>query len=135
VTHDVNQVIDPGTSTSLNFNTEIFDVTDYHDTVTNNQRLTAPSDGYYLIGVSLRWDTAFSATKVGNTSIVINGSSYIAGHAAGAGEQNNREIELVTLTHLNSGDYATVTVENTDTLDHSVATGTTTPIFWITKVG
>jgi hypothetical protein len=49
------QSIPNGSTTTLNFDTETFDVDGYHDTVTNNSRLTIPAGktGYFLIYAKL----------------------------------------------------------------------------------
>jgi hypothetical protein len=55
VTQSAAQTIANASTTTLNFNTETFDVDGYHDNVTNNNRLTIPSgkSGYFLIFAKL----------------------------------------------------------------------------------
>jgi hypothetical protein len=57
------------TSTTINFNTEIFDVDGYHDNSTNTNRITIPSGktGYFLFVCQIR----FSANSSGYRSINI----------------------------------------------------------------
>jgi hypothetical protein len=55
VTQSSAQTISNASTTTLNFNTETFDVDGYHDNVTNNNRLTIPAgkSGYFLIFAKL----------------------------------------------------------------------------------
>jgi len=60
VFHNANQSIPDSTDTGLAFNSERFDSDAFHDTVTNNGRLTVPKAGKYLI--------TFSATLANGSS-------------------------------------------------------------------
>lgn len=62
VTHDAAQSIPHETDTALAFNTERFDTDAFHDTVTNNDRLTCTVPGTYLI--------------IGNAAYANNGSGW-----------------------------------------------------------
>ncbi len=58
VYNSANQSITTGvTGEFLDFDSEKFDTDGYHDTVTNNSRLTIPAGGagYYLVGVGVSW--------------------------------------------------------------------------------
>lgn len=76
VYHNADQAIATGTITALAFNTERFDTDTYHDTATNNSRLTIPSDGYYLIIGNIDW--AANAAGYRNAFIRLDGATVIA---------------------------------------------------------
>jgi hypothetical protein len=52
LTKSATQNISSGVQTAISFDGEVYDTDNYHDNVTNNTRLTAPSTGYYLVGGS-----------------------------------------------------------------------------------
>lgn len=56
-----DQSISSATGTAVQFNTENFDTDGFHDNVTNNTRLTAPSDGYYQVQATV----AFASNTTG----------------------------------------------------------------------
>jgi hypothetical protein len=56
VTDAGNQTLTTTTWTDVNFDTEDYDTATFHDTVTNNERLTIPSDGKYSVGYMLQID-------------------------------------------------------------------------------
>ena len=58
VTNSTNTTVANNTLTTLAFNTETYDTNTYHDTSTNNSRMTVPSGkaGYYLITANGQWD-------------------------------------------------------------------------------
>lgn len=62
------------TATALSFTTEVFDTDGYHDNSTNPDRLTAPSDGYYLVGASVLWDFAQAGYR--DVSLTMNGTTF-----------------------------------------------------------
>lgn len=64
VYHSVAQTITTATTTVLAFNNERFDSDAFHDTVTNNSRLTVPTGlaGKYLIWATVEWAPVADAT-------------------------------------------------------------------------
>lgn len=107
--HNTTQSIADSTWTTLNLNSEDFDVGACHDNVTNNPRLTVPAggDGLYLVcGV-----VSFAANTTGvrgarlmkNAGAVsINCASIVPGASgAGAGSQ----VVTMALAPLVAGDY------------------------------
>lgn len=109
------------------FDTEAFDTHGFHDTVTNNSRLTIPSGkaGKYLIGGSVNC----SNTSAGALKILLNGATDIAwGHMGGySGVVNGGAIS--TIYNLAEGNY----VELWGQQSHSAEAGTGTT-FWLTKI-
>lgn len=70
------QSINSGAVTTLNFDTERFDTAALHDNVTNNNRLTLPATGLYIVGAFASWgaDTDYSRQAVG---LRLNGGTVI----------------------------------------------------------
>ena len=68
VRHNVDQTIANNVGVTLAFNLEDYDTDTYHDTVSNNSRLTAPDDGYYYIFATVQW----TASVVGRRNLIIN---------------------------------------------------------------
>lgn len=73
-----SQTISHATATAVNFDTERYDTDAFHDTVTNNTRMTVPSGlgGKYLIGAYLSF--AGNATGRRQVRLRLNGSTEFA---------------------------------------------------------
>lgn len=114
VTHNAAQSITSATPTALAFNTERFDTDAFHDTVTNNNRLTVPAGlaGKYHIWAQVEWAAKADATirqvlirlngtatnLVMRTDLNLNTVSY------------NLPQPLATVYDLAAGDYVEVVV-------------------------
>lgn len=137
VYHNANQTITTATDTVLAFNSERFDSHGFHDTVTNNSRLTIPAGkaGKYMIGASSDW--VANATGIRELRLRINGTTYIAlttGDAdlVGEGWRNT----LATLYDLAVGDYVEAIVRQTSGGNLDVQTnGSYSPEFWLAFMG
>ncbi len=59
------QSIPHDTLTTVAFDLESFDLYDMHDNVTNNPRLTIPTNwgGHYMVGASVRWGISTAGTR------------------------------------------------------------------------
>lgn len=80
VSHSVNQAVASGTGTTvLDWDGEDFDVGDLHDNVTNNSRITIPTDGdgIWIFGVTVQW--ASDATGQRRARFFKNGSAVAHG--------------------------------------------------------
>jgi hypothetical protein len=110
VYHNANQSISHASLTALAFNNERFDSGGFHDTATNNSRLTVPTglDGKYLIFGSVRWAT--SATGYRELSIRLNGTILIAVDARGAAPTYGTYVTISGIYDLSAGDYAELIV-------------------------
>lgn len=71
-----NRTLTTATPTAIGFNAERYDTGGYHDNTTNNERLTAPADGYYLIGGHLLWTGNSTGRRI--VEITVNGSTIVA---------------------------------------------------------
>lgn len=69
VTNSTNPTIATATVTALAFNQETYDTNTYHDTATNNSRITIPSGkaGYYMVTFNAQWD----ANAVGRREAIL----------------------------------------------------------------
>lgn len=85
------QSISHNSDTAINFDTEDFDTDTFHDTVTNNTRLTIPSgkDGKYLILGGFEVQT-LDASDEFRASIRLNGTTKLA--AQGSAQGNNSSL-------------------------------------------
>jgi hypothetical protein len=105
VYHSSTTTLSNSTITTINFNSERYDTDGFHDTVTNNSRLTATIDGYYIIAGNLTYD--FHATGIRSNFILLNGTTYIAADSRRAPVQagETSQINTGTIYFLNAGDY------------------------------
>ena len=74
--YDTGQTISSATWTSINFTGENFDTDTMHDTVTNNERITIKTAGFYLFIVNINFDYASGlrcvrVTKNGTSTQVV----------------------------------------------------------------
>ena len=97
VTKSASQSLTSGTWTIVSFNTEQFDVDNYHDNSTNNSRLTIPAgkSGYFLVYGSIVWPTNSAGTR--QVAIVKNGNDIIVNdNAATSGTYPaTRQVSLI----------------------------------------
>jgi hypothetical protein len=66
-THNAAQSIATATATALALSTEDYDLAGFHDTATNNSRLTIPSvalAGLYIVTGSAQWAAAAGGTRI-----------------------------------------------------------------------
>ncbi len=102
---DANVTLTTATLTTLAFNQERWDDGNCHDNATNNTRLTAPADGWYVISASIR----FAQNSTGSRSVTFRvnglGSLYIASQAQPACSDCVTDVALTTVYYLAAGDY------------------------------
>lgn len=110
VTHSGNLTISTATWTDLNFNTERFDTDAFHDTATNNQRLTVPTGkgGKYLVTGGVEF--ANNATGYRALAIHKNGSTFERVVTANAVSGNETWLSIAAQLELAAGDYVTLRV-------------------------
>jgi hypothetical protein len=140
VYHNNNQTLTNGVP--VQFNSERFDTDNYHSTVSNTSRLTAPTDGYYLIGACLYPFAnptgfayiAFIVNRAVTGQVTIANSGIQAPNAAFGRTQH----ALETVYKLNAGDFVEViwfSGSSSDLIVTSFSTSNHTPEFWITRLG
>ena len=138
VYRSTTQSITSGTPTAIGFANERFDTDAFHDTVTNNTRLTVPSGkaGKYLIG--------FTGEFVSNGNqeraawIKLNGTTDIAGHRDQTSTAGSAPWEwcINTIYDLAVGDYVEAIAYQNSGVSLNVDTqGNRSPEFWIALLG
>jgi hypothetical protein len=105
VRKSANQTITSATDTAVTWDTEDADTDAFHDTVTNNTRMTIPAGqgGRYLLELSLRLSTLSSGQR--NGSIKKNGTTVLAGATVPGISGVNTFINCTCVVNLAAGDY------------------------------
>src|SRR5262245_7954880 len=71
-----DQSVNSSTTTIINWTDELYDDATYHDTATNNSRITIPSAGTYLFGAQLVFQA--NSTGVRHVNLLKNGTTQLA---------------------------------------------------------
>lgn len=129
--NSANQSIANVTVTTLALNSERQDTDNFHDNVTNNSRLTAPSAGFYHITANWAWDPA---NVSGNryADVLLNGATVIAADrrvAAGYSGEGSLSIDY----YLNAGDYVQFRVYQDTGGALNLIAASNSPVFSIFK--
>ena len=138
VTHGANQAIGSTSFIGLSWNTELYDSTGMHSTVTNSSRITfAGSTGIYHVGVQVTFST-WAANAIQRVFIGMNDSSRVAevGHIH---EQNNdipQPLMVAADVRVQSTtDYVTVSVRTNGGTGTILAESTGAPLgFWSHRI-
>jgi hypothetical protein len=98
-----NQNATNGVSTSVTFDSELFDTNGFHDNSTNNTRITIPTGyaGKYLITSALQWGANSSGIRVND--IKLNGSTFLGYSYMDAGGYQSCQVSMIQ--DLVVGDY------------------------------
>lgn len=80
VLHSAGYTYPNGADTVMAWGAEDYDTDGYHDNTTNNSRLTAPTNGLYLVGFSLRSDPTTQSARIQasirKNSVIVPGGSF-----------------------------------------------------------
>lgn len=128
VYHSTTQVVS-GTAITVAWDSETYDTDGYHDTSTNNSRLTAPTDGYYDIG----WWVFFSAAGFHDITIRKNGTTNIESWGPGINFNTSARYGTRVTHYLNAGDYVELRVVQTG--GGNLNGGANTSNFYMTRLG
>lgn len=132
VYHDADQTISNTTVTNLAFNSEVVDTNSYHSTVTNNDRLTVPVAGYYLVTFAGRWENVAGGSR--QMRVVINDTTIAARWLLKP--LSTTDHFFATLVKLAQSDYVTLTVYQNTGGDCDVrSTSAYSPYFKISLLG
>lgn len=102
-THDADQSTSTGVAVTVALNTEHSDTASIHDTATNNERLTAPVAGYYVITGAITWDGAAGGQRT--LYLRYNGSDFIDIAESDVPGANRFTQTVHAIYYLNAGDY------------------------------
>lgn len=109
--NSTDQTINNSVNTLLSWNSETFDTDAFHDTVTNNSRITIPTGkaGKYLINVTLQWQGSAAGDRViflyKNGSGITTNTQKSRVDAATGNQQYN---QYTSVYDLSVGDYIQV---------------------------
>lgn len=107
-----------GANTAVAWNTNTFDTNTFHNTVTNNTRMTFTSAGKYMVGC----DIEFSANSIQTLTLRLNGTTVIAKNQLGNGNGNNAA-DISTLYSFAANDYV-------ECMENASASGNVTTNSW-----
>lgn len=126
--------ITTNTTISVAWNGETFDTDSYHDNSTNNERLTVPSTGYYLVVCNIAHTSSVSSLITTlqlrtNGSAIVASSGYAASNAISTGGHS-----VSAIVYLTSSQYveARLSAQASGLTYTYSATGS---FFTITKLG
>lgn len=121
------------TDVDLTFDGEDYDTDDYHDLLTNPDRLTVPISGWYSIAACV----AFSANSSGfrQVSIRVNGGSAIVVARISPYASAETIIPVFTQYALTAGDYVTLRVYQNSGSTLTAAVFNATPVLAISLIG
>ena len=134
VTQSAGQTIANASTTTLNFNTETFDVDGYHDNVTNNNRLTIPAgkSGYFLIFAKLNMTANATGSYQG---VLRKNGSQIATFASKNNTGINGEPAVTIIASGVPTDFFDFAVYQDSSGNLDTISGTTATTFGITYLG
>jgi hypothetical protein len=106
-----DQWITSSTLTDISFDAERFDTDDYHDNSTNNNRLTVPTAGKYLLIANISWQPYSGGDR--QLGIRLNGTTLIACVRSGAAPAGQTRQSVSTVWDASAYDYFTCEVLHT----------------------
>lgn len=120
------------------FDSEEFDTDSYHDTVTNNTRITIPTGlgGYYELGCFISFQG--NATNNRHARFRLNGTTIVRGSGPYiTGSSNGTWIQSIVVLSLAAADYVEVNVfqNSGSTILIGGPNGYDTSAFWAYRVG
>lgn len=135
VSHSVDQNVNTGTVTGLNFNTIRFDTQNMHSTSVNSSRITLKVPGIYVIGANVQWLNS-SGGSVRELQLVVNDATLIADNEVSAVFATPIQHVTTTYQTTSTSDYVTVRVNQDSGSTMSIhAAAQYSPEFWVALVG
>jgi hypothetical protein len=136
LTHSADQSIANSTFVSLALDTETYDDGGYHDTVTNNTRITIPANrgGKYIVGGQARFASAGGNQRF--IRVLKNGTSNVISNQNLIGSANVATINVCGIVALAVGDYVELQVfQDSGGAVNVTATADFSPTFWASYIG
>lgn len=111
--NSTDQTISNNSLTNLTFDTNNWDTSSFHSTVSNTDRFVAPSTGKYLVEVIVTWAVNTSGRRF--MAYLVNGGSEVPLQDSGASTDSGNFTTMngSDIVSLSSGDYVTVHVLQT----------------------
>jgi hypothetical protein len=108
VKHSTTEEIANLSQFTLSFNSEIIDTDNWHDTSTNNSRITVDRTGLYIIEASIKF--AANATGARGAQFRINATTVLspAVQNDSISASDPHVVQIATFTPLTSGDFVEV---------------------------
>jgi hypothetical protein len=101
--NNANQSIANATGTNITYNSEYYDTDNFHSTVTNTDRLTIPTSGYYIVTASIYW--ANNSTGLREIGLQKNGVTI----REAAHDNINANTQAITnISYFAAADYITL---------------------------
>ena len=132
--HNAAQTITTGTTTTLNFNTENYDTDSIHDTVTDNDRMTAPTIGKYLAIATVEWaanGTGSRYVSIRNQVPTIISEVWLPNN----GGSDVLNMQVACIVNLAANDWVNVRVFQNSGGDLDIATSNPLPLFELVWLG
>lgn len=132
VYNDADIAVPNGAFTTISFNQERWDTDTYHNPGIDPSRLTAPSNGFFMIGGNIEWEGSISGARI--LRILLNGTAVIA--YDGTTSDQRRRHTISTQYQLAAGEYVEIQCHQSSggSLDVNFS-GNYSPDFWIHKIG
>lgn len=138
LTKSATQQINPTDDVAITFNGEVIDTDNYHNNSTNTSRLTAPADGYYLVGGSVVLDS-LTDLKYLQLSIRKNGAAANGDGKTliqqSAATSTTIGVAFMRVVPMSAGDYVELIALNNKSTQPNAQTSSNGTSFWIFKVG
>lgn len=132
--HNANQVVSDTSFTTLNFNTETWDVNGMH-TAGSPSKIVAPVAGKYLICGTVAFTADISDGRR-IVQIIQNGSTVLQRVDANATATGVTYVNVVTTANLAASDYVQLQAMHTSTTPlNAIASGTAAPVFSAYRIG
>jgi hypothetical protein len=119
----------------LPFNSEVIDTDVFHNTSTNNTRLTVPAGmaGVYIIGGGSNFEQNGTGYRL--LKVRLNGSTMIGGLTVPAVGNGPTRLALTTVNVLAVGDYVELLAYQNSGGNLDCASGSDLTIFWMVRIG
>ncbi len=134
VRHSSNQALSSGSLVTLAFDTEDFDASAMHSTVTNNSRITIATAGKYLV----IGQGTFAANADGSRRLqILQSGAYTIGRSACLPAASDpTSIEVRTVVSLVAGDYIQLQAYQSSGVSLNLTTNASySPVLSVAKIG
>ena len=129
------QSITSGAYNYATFDTEAYDTDNYHNNVTNNTRLTVPTDGYYRVSWHVSWALGAGIT---DCWFIINGATgdrYAGQETPNMSVSNTVQSNGSTTVYMTAGQYVELMPFQTSGAGLNISAGASGTYFTIERLG